>query len=369
MSHELRTPLNGIIGLSNILLSEQYLPSQQQFLETLYSSADHMKHIVDDILDYNKIDAGKLTLEHSPFNLYHLLEKLKFVFAPQAEDKGLKFHFDAPQELRRNILGDVTRLQQVLNNLLSNAIKFTDKGSITLSVKLVERLSAYECLLEYSVTDTGIGIPAHKRQTIFESFTQADVTTNRKYGGTGLGLTISKKLVSLMGGDLILYTEVGAGSKFSFRLHTTCHHVEVRSGGHKTIQSFAPFNNLQILLAEDNPVNMVVARNMLVKWNIQVTAVENGQEAVTAARNKRFDLILMDLEMPVMDGWQAVQEIRKFSPYVPILAFTAASYDGLDQELAAKGINGFVHKPFRIPELHSKITAYTQGEDFKKITA
>lgn len=356
MSHELRTPLNGIIGLTNILLSETYLPEQQQHLETLKYSSDHMLSLVDDILDFNKIEAGKVELSIEPFNLKAMLDKLSIFFIAQALEKNLQFDIEIDPELNREVLGDITRLRQVLNNLLSNAIKFTNRGYVRLTVQIAERISEKSCRIYFGVTDSGIGIPGAKLEKVFESFTQADPRTTRKYGGTGLGLTISKKLVELMNGVMEVDSIHGKGSCFSFDLIFECNDQDKTvTIQQKLITDFEAFNSLEVLIAEDNAVNLLVAKNILSKWNINVTNAENGQVALNKIKDKKFDLILMDLEMPVMDGLTAVGKIREFNSKIPIIALTAASFENLQFDLQKAGLNDFVQKPFRPEELYNKI--------------
>jgi PAS domain S-box-containing protein len=356
MSHELRTPLNGIIGLTNILLSEVYLSEQQQHLETLKYSSDHMQSLIDDILDFNKIEAGKVELSIEPFNLKAMLDKLSIFFIGQALEKNLRFDIEIDPELNRQVLGDITRLRQVLNNLLSNAIKFTNRGFVKLTAQIIERVSEKTCRIYFGVTDSGIGIPSAKLEKVFESFTQADPRTTRKYGGTGLGLTISKKLVELMNGIMEVDSIHGKGSCFSFDIVFECNQDNNNTPvEQKLITDFKAFNKLEVLIAEDNAVNLLVVKNILSKWNITVTNAENGQVALNKMKDKKFDLVLMDLEMPVMDGLTAVGKIREFNTKIPIIALTAASFENLQFDLQKVGLNDFVQKPFRPEELYNKI--------------
>jgi signal transduction histidine kinase/CheY-like chemotaxis protein len=356
MSHELRTPLNGIIGLTNILLSESYLPSQRQHLETLKYSSDHMLSLVDDILDFNKIEAGKVELSMESFNLKAMLDKMSIFFIGQALEKNLRFDIEIDPDLNQEVLGDITRLRQVLNNLLSNAIKFTNRGYVRLTAQVAERIGLNHCRVYFGVTDSGIGIPSAKLEKVFESFTQADARTTRKYGGTGLGLTISKKLVALMNGNMEVDSIHGKGSCFSFDIVFECNlQPNLPTEPPKLLTDFKAFKNLEILIAEDNAVNMLVAKNILRKWNIQVTNAENGQAALNWVKEKKFDLVLMDLEMPVMDGLTAVSRIREFNTKIPIIALTAASFENLQFDLQKAGLNDFVQKPFRPEELYNKI--------------
>ncbi len=354
MSHELRTPLNGIIGASNLLLQEEYLPSQVQHLDILKYSSEHMMVLINDILDYNKIEAGKLELEAAPVNIKEFVQRVATQFAGQITTKELKFVTDIDEWLNLELMTDETRLNQVLSNLLSNSIKFTHKGSITLAVRKIVA-SSTTATIQFIVRDTGIGIPANKYKEIFDSFTQADINTTRKYGGTGLGLSITKKLVNKFNSELKLESEEGKGSTFHFTVELPINanrKLYINEG--KALQ-LSTLDGVHILLAEDNPVNMAVAKRFLQKWGISVTEAVNGREAVEKFKPGFFDLLLIDLEMPEMDGAAALKEIRKVDSNVPILAFTAAVYDNIHADLIQKGFTDFIHKPFRPEDLHGKI--------------
>src|ERR1700744_4803323 len=356
MSHELRTPLNGIIGASNLLLQEQYLPEQVSHLEILKFSSEHMMVLINEILDFNKIESGRFELENVPVNMRAFLRKLETQFSVQAHSKGLLFLVDIDENLEAEFLTDETRLNQVLSNLLSNATKFTHTGGITLGARKISSTSK-KSTVQFMVQDTGIGIPAHKQQEVFDSFTQADTNTTRKYGGTGLGLAISKKLVSLFSGDLMLKSEEGKGSTFYFTLELEINENAKMYINDERVKQLPVFNELRVLIAEDNFVNMSVARKFLTKWGIEVHEAVNGLEAVEKFRrnNGRYDLVLIDLEMPEMDGITALAEIRKLQPTVPAIAFTAAVYEDMRVDLIKKGFMEVVPKPFRPEDLHNKI--------------
>jgi signal transduction histidine kinase len=357
MSHELRTPLNGIIGASNLLLQEQCLPEQRSHLEILKFSSEHMMILINEILDFNKIESGRFELENLPVNMRAFLRKLETQFSVQAHAKGLLFLVDIDDNLESEFLTDETRLNQVFSNLLSNAIKFTQSGGITLGARKVSSTSK-KSMIQFMVQDTGIGIPAHKRQEIFESFTQADTDTTRKYGGTGLGLAISKKLVGLFSGDLQLQSEEGKGSTFYFTIELEINENAKLYINDRKVKQLPVFDRLRVLIAEDNAVNMSVARRFLVKWGIEVHEATNGVEAVDLCRREKFDLVLIDLEMPEMDGTTALMEIRKLHPTVPAIAFTAAVYEDMKIDLMKKGFMDVVPKPFRPEDLHSKIQKF-----------
>lgn len=355
MSHELRTPLNGIIGASNLLLQETHLPSQEAHLDILRYSSEHMMVLINDILDYNKIEAGKLELAAAPVNMKTFVQRAGGQFSSQAAARGVGFIMDIDEWLDLELMTDETRLHQVLSNLLSNAVKFTHQGAITLAVRKV-LASSTRATIQFIVRDTGIGIPADKHKEIFESFTQADVDTTRKYGGTGLGLSITRKLVSMFGSELKLESETGKGSTFHFTLELPINENRKLYINEEKARYLNELPGVRILLAEDNPVNMAVAKRFLQKWGIVVTEARNGIEAVEKFRPGYFDLLLVDLEMPEMDGASALREIRKIDSQVPILAFTAAVYDNIHADLIQKGFTDFIHKPFRPEDLHAKIS-------------
>jgi signal transduction histidine kinase/CheY-like chemotaxis protein len=355
MSHELRTPLNGIIGLTNILISEEMLPSQTNHLEVLKYSSDHMLVLINDILDFNKIEAGKVVLENDGFNLLETIEKMKSFFSWEASSKGLHFEVNANNILNRTVKGDVTRIRQVITNLISNAIKFTEKGFVIFSVEILEQLSEKQCTLRFSISDSGIGIENDKLEKIFESFGQADQTTIRKYGGSGLGLTISKRLITLMGSELKVESTPEKGSKFWFDLVLDCSVTEQILPVQKNINDMVAFKKLAVLVAEDNPINMLVVCKMLEKWNVVVHKAKDGSEAVELVGKNKFDLILMDLQMPVMDGLTATKFIREKNNSIPIIALTATTDESLTQNLHEKGINDIVQKPFVPEDLYNKI--------------
>jgi signal transduction histidine kinase len=355
MSHELRTPLNGIIGITNILLSEQRLPAEQQHLEMLKYSSDHMLDVINNILDYNKIEAGKVELEKISFNLSKEINNLGSFFIHEALKKNLAFEVILPDMINREVIGDVVRLRQVLTNLLSNAIKFTENGFVKLEVETVEKISDNACVLRFSVADSGIGIERSKMKKIFDSFTQADVRTTRRYGGTGLGLTISGKLIELMGGELKVESIHGKSSRFWFDLTFECSKEGMQQPENKKA-TLTDLKGCHILIAEDNAINMIVAKKMLERWNAKVTEAENGAIAVKYAEQQQFDIILMDIEMPVMDGLSAVAKIRSFNTAVPIIALSANAAEDKQGDLRINGLNEYIQKPFLPEELHGKIS-------------
>ncbi len=354
MSHELRTPLNGIIGASNLLLQEEFLQAQKPQLDILKFSSEHMMTLINDVLDYNKIEAGKLELEEAPVNVKQLIEKIAAQFSGQVTGKGLHFFAEVSEGLDLEVITDQTRLNQVLSNLLSNAIKFTHEGSICLIAKRLFSSSS-KVTIQFIVVDTGIGIPKDKQKEIFASFTQADTDTTRKYGGTGLGLSISKKLVSMFNSELIIESTVGKGSVFQFTVEWKINENRKMYINEDKSKNLSSLSGVRILVAEDNPVNMSIARRFLQKWDVTVTEAVNGKEAVDKFIKGQFDLLMLDLEMPEMDGAAAVAIIKKLNPEIPVLAFTAAVYDNMQADLLQKGFSDFIPKPFRPEDLHNKI--------------
>jgi len=364
MSHELRTPLNAIIGTTNLVLQEDYLPSQRQSFEVLKYSSEHMMQLVNDILDFSKIEAGKMQLENTQFSLKDFLQKVVTSFSPSVSAKKLDFKVQIDEKTDLEVYGDETRLNQVMNNLLSNALKFTKEGDIEMTVKMVALKSA-SADIYFSVSDTGIGIPQNKIRQIFESFTQADIETTRKYGGTGLGLAITQRIVEQMGGNLKVESEPDKGSAFYFTLNFKITTQQRPYVDEDKLKNLTTLDGLKILLAEDNPINMMVARRFLQKWNIEVVTAENGLVAVDLFYKTKPDLLLVDLEMPEMDGAQTVAEIRRTHPAIPIIAFTAATYENIREDLLNKGFNDYVPKPFKPEVLHKKIQEYASSSGFE----
>jgi CheY-like chemotaxis protein len=323
-----------------------------------------MLQLVNDILDLSKLEAGKMELEKIPFNLKEFMNKVSSSF--KGRNPAIRFVVDVDPELDIEIISDETRLHQILNNLLSNAWKFTQKGTITVTAK-AESGPSQEVSVRFSVTDTGIGIPTSKMKQIFDSFTQADAETTRKYGGTGLGLAICKYLVHKMGGEIHVESEVDKGSCFHFTLKFNVN-AKKAYVNEASLKQLNGLDGLRVLLAEDNPVNMMVAKRFLQKWNLSVDEAVNGLEAVELYNNNKYDLLLIDLEMPEMDGNEVAAYIRKKDQEIPIVAFTAAVYDDMQADLLRKGFTEFIPKPFRPEDLHKKIlqlTAYDQLQKYR----
>jgi nitrogen-specific signal transduction histidine kinase/ActR/RegA family two-component response regulator len=357
MSHELRTPLNGIIGTANLLLDEASMPEQKEHFDLLKFSSEHMLHLVNDVLDFSKIEAEMMALEKVPFNISEFLNKIQSLFASQYAKKNIAFEFDTDSRLDRYFLGDETRLSQVLSNLIANALKFTETGKVVVKAKMIKSTSQ-RASIYFSVKDTGLGITKKQQELIFLSFTQGDTTTTRKFGGTGLGLSISKNIIGLYNGEIQVESEKGKGSNFYFTIDLDLHLSNKSFVNEKVMSTLISLDNMKVLIAEDNQINMLVARKFLKKWNIVPDEAVNGIEALAKFEEKQFDVLLIDLEMPEMDGYQVIEEIRNRNSDIPVIAFTAAVYDDMQIDLISKGFTDYIQKPFRPEDLHRKLSHY-----------
>ena len=358
MSHEIRTPLNEVIGISNLLHQGDPREDQMEYINTLRFSANHLLTLVNDILDYNKMEAGKIVFEKTEFDLATMLDDVKRSYSHRANEKGISFIVDKTEDLPCVLIGDPVRLNQVISNLLSNAMKFTSEGEVTLKAR-VKQLQGNKVQLEFSVRDTGIGIEQEKLGEIFESYAQATADTTRKYGGTGLGLAICKKLVELQGGNIAVTSEPGKGSVFTFSIEYTLPEAETKSADQGSADSMKELAGKKILVAEDNKINFFVANKFLESWGVIVTHVENGSLALDELNKQEFDLILMDLHMPVMDGIEATRIIRNSDDEkisrIPIVALTAAVMSEANDKIENLAINDYVLKPFKPKDLYDRI--------------
>lgn len=351
MSHEIRTPLNAVIGMAHLLLNNNPKPEQLQNLRILKTSSENLLMLINDILDFSKIESGKLELELAPFSVVQLCKNMRDSNMVRAQEKGLKLKVLLDSDIPDFVLGDSLRLSQVLNNLLSNAIKFTKEGQVQLEVEVTEQQEDH-VRLKIAVSDTGIGIPEDKIEAIFGSFTQASNDTSRQFGGTGLGLSISKKLLHLMDSDVVVESVLGEGSTFSFEitLLKSADKVEL-----KQEPIGFDLNNARILLVEDTTFNILFATQLLEGWNAQVTVAENGILALDLLSKQTFDLILMDLLMPEMDGFSAALEVRKRKITTPIIALTASATSNVRNRIEIVGMQDYVTKPFNPKELFQKM--------------
>lgn len=363
MSHEIRTPMNGIIGFARLLEDSPLTESQKEYLSAIKTSGSNLLVIINEILDFSKLEAGKVVFEERMIDLYSCIESNLQMLQPKVEDKNIKLkaHFD--KDIPHIVLGDQVRLSQVLINLISNAIKFTREGEICVSARLLNQNP--ECAeIEFCVHDTGIGIPEKKLELIFESFSQASSNTTRKYGGTGLGLTISKKLIELQGGHIEVKSEVNKGSDFIFTLKFKKYLDSECDDGAKEGKKveFKSLKKIKILLVEDNKLNQLLASRVLENWHTKPDIASNGKIAIKKIEEGQYDLILMDIQMPEMDGYEATIYIRKnISKELPIIAMTANAMVGEKEKCLQAGLNDCISKPFDLNELYSKIIQYTHA--------
>ncbi len=356
MSHELRTPLNAVIGLTHLLLQSRPREDQQEDLRTLQFSGESLLHIINDILDFTKLDSGKIELSAIDFNLRELTQSLYQSFSFKAKEKNIVFDVEYDERMPFYVKGDSFRLSQVLNNLISNAIKFTRVGAVKLRVEMTEN-NITSFVTRFSVIDSGIGIAKDKQEKIFEQFTQADSDTTRLYGGTGLGLSISGRLVELMGGNILVESVPGQGSTFHFSIGLQRGEMPATAVVTPKVvtKSNDQFKTKLILLAEDNAFNANIARRFITGWGGHLDIVVDGRQALEFVSRKKYDLILMDVQMPELDGFACTRKIRKHFKDIPIIAITASPQNEIINEIIACGMDDFVSKPFKPNELRSKL--------------
>ncbi len=363
MSHEIRTPLNEVIGITNLLLQGNPREDQMDYINTLKFSGNHLLTLVNDVLDYNKMESGKIVFEKTQFNLSNFLDDIARSYSFRSKAKQLSFDVNKSGDLPKEVIGDPVRLNQILSNLLSNALKFTNQGGIGITVKELNRIGN-QSKIEFAVSDTGIGIARDKHISIFESFTQAAPDTTRHFGGTGLGLAICKKLIELQGGTLSLESEPGTGSTFSFFLTFDISDFGKSKETAELPDAYTGLEGKKILVAEDNKINFFVANKFLVSWGISVTHAEDGQLALEILEKEEFDLILMDLHMPVMDGIEATRIIRNSDNprirNIPIVALTAAIMSESHDKIDDLNINDYVLKPFKPRDLFDRILKHVR---------
>lgn len=352
VSHELRTPLNSVVGLTELLRDENPRPDQTRYLEILSFSASNLLGLVNDVLDYARLEAGHLELESSPLNLHELLDSVGAAFLHRAKEKGVEFRLQSDPEVPQLVKGDANRLIQILNNLLGNAIKFTNEGSVNL------RVSAINAQIQFKVRDTGIGIPSDRIGHIFEKFTQADARISREFGGTGLGLSITQRLVELYGGSITVQSTLDVGTEFTVTLPLQAY-VAVQDPQEKQGARLRP--GLRVLLAEDYEPNVLLAKRLLEKWQAHVTVAANGVEALARCSEQHFDLLLLDVHMPEMDGIQAIRAVRDLGGFwatVPAFALSAAALPEERMAALSAGFSEYISKPFSPPQLHDRIATY-----------
>ncbi|HEY7302803.1 MAG TPA: response regulator [Bryobacteraceae bacterium] len=361
MSHEIRTPLNGVLGLSS-LLEDQTLPeSAREVAKLVRTSGEMLRRVLDDVLDFSKIESGKLELEQEPFSLRESLEWSLGIYRKAASDKHIELRLSIADGVPDHLVGDATRLRQVLTNLISNAVKFTDGGSIEISVAAKEeKLDPEACRLAIAVTDTGIGIPADRIDRLFQSFSQVDASTNRRFGGTGLGLAICKRLVEMMGGEIGAASEYGTGTTLAFTIPLGISKPAAQAGG--DIPACAA--SRRILVVEDNSINRVVIQRMLERLGHRVEMATDGDTAIRRVQEIQYDLLLMDVNMPGLDGLQATRQIRALPAVqanVPIIALTASAMVNDRRDCLDAGMNDYLSKPISMDALRIVIDRWTSG--------
>ena len=365
MSHEIRTPLNAIIGMTHLIKNDKLEGEMAENVEILEFSAQNLLSLINSVLDISKMEAGKMAFEQAEFDLPFLIQNTVEIFKARAEEKNILLRSNIDKNIPKSLIGDSTRLSQILNNLIGNAVKFTDEGTITFTIRLLHHKTEKVELL-FAVSDTGIGISPEKINSIFDDFSQAEEDTSRKYGGTGLGLAITKQLVELQGGTINVMSTMMVGSTFSFQLGFKIGKIQAITANLPDATNIKNLKGVNILIVEDNKVNQILVKKFLNNWGATHQIAENGQIAVDLFKKNSFDVVLMDLQMPVMDGYESARQMRLLEEntdkFTPIIALTASTLLNERERIVQVGMNDFLSKPFNPNELYQKIAqhSYTQ---------
>ncbi len=368
ISHEIRTPLHAILGIGNLLHKTPLNENQKEYARLLLSSSEHLLSLVNNLLDLSKIEAKKLELESSSFNLLDLLTVLKQIYSVKAQEKGVELCLKLDKGIPENIIGDPVKLNQILTNLVGNAIKFTKEGSITIAISALKKTKK-EVHLHFEVADTGIGIPEEKLETIFQEFSQASNDVSVEYGGTGLGLTISKKLLELQDSQLTVSSKLNEGSKFSFAIKYAVDQKKVKKADKIIATAETPnFENYEVLVVDDNKVNIFITAQYLDQWHVKHRTAHSGRAALEIIKNNAIDIVFLDLQMPKMNGYETAEKIRKLKlPKEPvIIAFSATTKGDVIEDLIKSGIDDHLPKPFHPTQLLDILKMYYRSKQKKK---
>ncbi len=364
ITHELRTPLYAVTGLTHLLLEENPTENQKEHLNSLRFSGEYLLSLINNILDLNKLEANKVEVEITSFNLKKRISDVLIALNKAAEDRGNVLNLNFDSKIPKRLKGDPLKISQILINLIGNAIKFTKGGEINIHVLKVEDVGEHKILLYFEVEDNGVGISEKKRYDIFENFNQESLEINRKYGGTGLGLSIVKNLLSLLGSEIQLNSTVGEGSKFFFELEFELFDQSTITVKQKALSkvNFEEMEGKKVLIVEDNKINQLITRKILEKNKIVCEVADNGEIAVEKAQNFSYDLILMDIHMPGISGVEATNRIRKFDMRTPVIALTAVTLADHMDEFYANGITDVIPKPYKTEEFFLKLQKAFRGE-------